>query len=62
MPGYEERFLKDLLSLVEDIESEDEELLKGTLSQIWQRFTEEYEWVREPDLDRRFSKFVRITS
>lgn len=62
MPGYEERFLKDLLSLVEDIESEDEELLKGTLSQIWHQFTEEYEWVRETDLDRRFSKFVRITS
>jgi hypothetical protein len=50
------------MALDSSLEAEDAEILKETLSLIWEEFGEEYQRVSTSDLDGRFTKFIRITS
>ena len=60
MPGFEEIFVKDLMSYASDADPEAASILKNTLSFIWHEFREEYEGVILDDLDARYSKFISI--
>lgn len=62
MPGFEEVFLKFYNAYASDFDSESEATLNDTLSQIWQKFAEEYEWVATCDLEDRFAKFIATDS
>lgn len=59
---FKQKFVRDFTALDPSLEAEDAETLKETLSLVWQEFGEEYQWVSTSDLDRRFTKFIRITS
>jgi hypothetical protein len=60
MPGFEEIFIKDLMSYASDADPEAASILKNTLSIIWHEFREEYAWVILDDLDARYSNFISI--
>ncbi|MGD9040047.1 MAG: DUF6178 family protein [Desulfobacteraceae bacterium] len=60
MEGFEEIFVKDLMSYASGADPEATSILKDTLSYIWHEFREEYEWVLLDDLDARYSKFISI--
>jgi len=60
MLGFEEVFVKDFMVSASGFEPEDAETLKDTLSLIWQKFCQEYDWMEVDALDPRFSKYVLI--
>jgi hypothetical protein len=60
MPGFEETFVRDLMSYALEADPEAKSILRDTLSLIWHEFREEYEWVVLDDLDGRYSKFISI--
>lgn len=60
MPGFKDTFIADLMTQVPDFEPDGAQLLKETLSMLWQTFLEEYSWVATADLDDRFAKFILI--
>ncbi len=60
MPGFEETFVRDLMSYALEADPEAKSILRDTLSLIWHEFREEYEWVILDDLDARYSKFISI--
>ena len=60
MKKYKERFVNFYCHEGLPLEKEEHELLPQTLSLLWEEFREEYQWIKEEDLDPRFSKFVRI--
>jgi hypothetical protein len=62
MSGFEEVFVKDLISYVSHFEGEAAAVLEETLSLIWREFREEYERVSLSDLRGRYSKFISITT
>ena len=59
---FKQKFVGDFMALYSSLEDEDAKTLKETLSLVWEEFGEEYQWVSTSDLDRRFTKFIRITS
>jgi hypothetical protein len=59
---FKPKFIRDFMALDSSLEAEDAEILKETLSLIWEEFGEEYQRVSTSDLDGRFTKFIRITS
>ncbi len=60
MPGFEETFVRDLMSYALEADPEAKSILKDALSVIWHEFREEYKWVILDDLDARYSKFISI--
>jgi hypothetical protein len=60
--AFKQNFISYFIALAPSLEVEDEDTLKKTLSLIWEEFGEEYQRVSTDDLDRRFTKFIRITS
>ncbi len=60
MPGYENRFVSDMIRLASASEMENRGGLKAVLRDIWRFFSEEYFYVSAEDLDQRFSSFINI--
>jgi len=60
MSPFEEDFIKDFLAYTSGFDKGDVTTIQETLPIIWQEFKEEYEWVSGPDMDGRFTKFIRI--
>jgi hypothetical protein len=58
MPGFREKFAKDLLTYAEEWADEDRQSLAEILGLLWDKFTEEYAWVARADLDGRYMRFV----
>ena len=58
MPGFQKRFIKDLLTYANNADPEVASMLENSLSRIWEEFSEEYEMVSISDLDGKYSKFV----
>jgi hypothetical protein len=59
---FKEAFIRDLMSLSPDCEPEEKVRFRETLALQWKQFEEEYEQVREEELDARFSRFIWIES
>jgi hypothetical protein len=62
MPGAREEYLGGLLEYAKDFDTGTREVLRGTLFDLWEEFTEEYAGVSVSDLDVRFTKFLLIES
>lgn len=60
MSGYKEAFSKYFMAYATDSDPEAVLVLKETLSNLWQAFEKEYEWISTGDLDARYSKFIPI--
>lgn len=60
MSGYKEAFSKYFMAYATDSDPEAALVLKETLSNLWQAFEKEYEWISTGDLDARYSKFIPI--
>jgi hypothetical protein len=61
MRGEEkEIFISELISYGTAADPSQTDLLKDTLSRMWEEFSEEYAMVEESDLDARFTKFIMI--
>jgi hypothetical protein len=54
------RFLSDLMGCAGDFDHGTREVLRKTLSDLWEKFAEEYAWVVATDLDERFTRFLLI--
>ncbi len=59
---FKQEFVRYFMALDSSLEAEDAEILKETLSLMWEEFGEEYQWVSAGDLDGRFTKFIQIIS
>lgn len=57
---FKDVFLKDCISLAQDIDPDDKDVLLETLSDLWEGFAEEYAMVDVTALDPRFTKYVII--
>jgi len=53
-------FLNDLLQYGEGFEESEKEVLKETLSALWDEFSEDYSELRLSDLEGKFSRFILI--
>lgn len=54
-------FINDFIQIVGgDLGEQERETLTGTLSHLWDEFSEEYAWVKMSDVDGRFSRFMLI--
>ncbi len=62
MVGFQEVFIRDLVSVSPDREPGEEVQLRETLALQWKQFEEEYAQVPEEGLDKRFTRFVLIES
>ena len=62
MAGFQEVFIRDMVSVSPDREPGEEVQLRETLALQWKHFEEEYAQVREEELDERFSRFILIKS
>jgi hypothetical protein len=60
MPGAKDIFISEFISYGTTAASDKIDLLKDTLSRMWEDFSEEYAMVEESDLDARFTKFIMI--
>jgi len=60
MPGFKDIFIGEFISYGTTVDPGQTELLKDTLSRMWDEFSEEYAMVEESDLDARFTKFIMI--
>jgi hypothetical protein len=60
MPGFKDIFISEFISYVTTADPGRTDLLKDTLSRMWEEFSEEYAMVEESDLDARFTKFIMI--
>lgn len=60
MPGFKDPFVDYFLSLASNPDPEAGAILKETLSEIWEEFREEYEWIPVKDLDSRYSNFITM--
>jgi hypothetical protein len=58
MPGFNEVFVKDFMTLSLDFQGADRVLLEETLRILWDKFANEYALVGTADLDGRFLKFI----
>ena len=61
MSGWKERFIDNMVNMLEAPDQEALISLKGALSSMWDRFSEEYEMVNIKDLDPRYSRFLLLT-
>jgi hypothetical protein len=62
MPGFEEAFVTEFMGYASSGEFEALSILKEALSEVWQGFLQEYEWVSGADLDERYSNYLTITT
>jgi hypothetical protein len=60
MPGFKDIFINEFISYGTAADPGQKDLLKDTLSRMWEEFSEEYAMVEEPALDARFTKFIMI--
>lgn len=60
MPGFKDIFIREFISYGTAGDPGQINLLKDTLSRMWEEFSEEYAMVEESDLDARFTKFIMI--
>ena len=60
MKNYKEMFINFYCNDQLPLGKEDQKLLSETLQFLWEEFREEYQWIKEEDIDPRFSRFVRI--
>jgi len=60
MFGFEERFLKSFYAQASDSADDPAENLKGALTQAWQDFSNEMEFVPVEAFDAKYSKFLSI--
>ncbi|MCF8129127.1 MAG: cytochrome P450 [Deltaproteobacteria bacterium] len=60
MFGFEERFLKTFYAQASDFADKSSENLKGALTQAWQDFSNEMEFVPLEAFDAKYSKFLSI--
>jgi hypothetical protein len=60
MPGFKDIFIKGFMSYETSDKPDQMDLLKDTLSSMWEEFSEEYAMVEESDLDARFTRFIMI--
>lgn len=58
MPGFKEVFVRDFISLSEDVQGADRDLLEETLGILWDKFADEYALVGTADLNGRFLRFI----
>lgn len=58
MPGFRDKFVKDLMTYAREWADEDKQSLAEILGLLWEKFTEEYAWVAKADLDGRYMRFV----
>lgn len=57
---YKDVFIEDSMTLIREINSDDEAVLKETLAGLWEGFAEEYARVDVSALDPRFTKYIVI--
>ncbi|MBW2065279.1 MAG: hypothetical protein JRJ03_10155 [Deltaproteobacteria bacterium] len=60
MPGSQERFVDFFAGYASDSHPESLSGLRDALSEIWQEFREEYEWVPADELEARYSRFILV--
>jgi hypothetical protein len=60
MTRFRKVFFTDLITDTASGEPDKEEQLIKTLELLWKQFVDEYAWVKEEDLDERFSRFILI--
>jgi hypothetical protein len=58
MPGFREKFAKDLMNYAQEWADDERQRLSEILVLLWDKFTEEYAWVAKADLDGRYMRFV----
>lgn len=60
MERYRDAFVKHYEAFAHFMAEEDRNLLLETLSQLWDEFSEEYQWIDSSAIDPRFTKFLKI--
>ncbi|MFH0845637.1 MAG: DUF6178 family protein [Pseudomonadota bacterium] len=60
MSDWKRAFIQDLMSYISHSEPHVSRILEETLSQVWDQFREEYEWVSLENIDPRYSKYILI--
>jgi hypothetical protein len=60
MRRFRDNFIDFFMNYAQNWEREFQDILKETLSNVWNEFEEEYRWISEEDIDRRYSKFISI--
>ena len=60
MPGGREAFLRDLMGRGSEPRPDTNAVLRKTLADLWNEFTEEFARVAAEDVDLRFARLILI--